>query len=142
MTDRIPAQPGLYSLDAVAPPSLHGRKCQACGYIFFPPHPYSCEACGATADQISAYDLVGRGTLQSYATVHVYQGEDIKTPFTVGAVSLDGGPTIRAVLTCPTDEGLSLGAPMQSVFVPIGQDDSGREIVELRFEPAQPGRND
>lgn len=142
MTDRIPAQPGLYSLDGAAPPSLYGRKCRACGYIFFPPHPYSCEACGAAADQISAHELAGRGSLQSYATVHVYQGEDMQTPFTVGTVSLDGGPTIRAVLTCPTDEGLSLGAPMQSVLVTTGQDESGREIVELRFEPAQPRRND
>lgn len=141
MTDRVAARPGLYSLDGGEPPSLYGKKCDACGYIFFPPHPYSCDACGAADTQISVHELAGRGALQSYATVHVHQAKDIETPFTVGSISLDGGPTIRAVLTCQTDEGLSLGDSMQAVLVPTGQDESGQEIVELRFEPLQKGRN-
>jgi uncharacterized OB-fold protein len=59
----------------------------------------------------------------------------IQAPFTVASIALDDGPSIRATLTCPTDEALSVGDRVHSVLVPQGTDGEGNETVELRFEP-------
>jgi uncharacterized OB-fold protein len=77
--------------------------------------------------------LSGRGTLHSYATVHLHQGKDIEAPFTVGLIVLDDGPAIRSMLTNRTDEGLAIGDRMASVLIAAGTDQEGNEMVELRF---------
>jgi uncharacterized OB-fold protein len=133
---RISAQPDLYSADDSSPPALNGARCLSCGYVFFPPHRYGCEACGAPPDRIEPIALAGNGTLRSFATVHFHQGHGIEAPFTVGSIILDDGPAIRALLTCRTDEGLHPGDRVRSVLVAQGKDSEGNETFELRFEKA------
>ena len=110
------------------------QRCRACGYTFFPPHAYSCESCGAAAQQIEPRLLAGSGVVQASATVHVHHDPSTPTPFTVASISLDDGPTIRALMTCPTDAELSLGDRVRAVLVPTGPDADGNERTELRFE--------
>jgi uncharacterized protein len=131
---RIAAHPELYSPDA-APPKLNGGRCRHCSYIFFPPHRYGCEACGAPPDDLEPFALAGSGVLRSSAVVH--QGIGTDNRFTVGAIVLDDGPAIRAVLACRADEALRAGDRMRAVLVPQRRDERGNEIVELRFEKAQ-----
>ncbi len=136
MAQRIAAHPKLYSADGQTPPPLKGGRCRACGYVFFPPHSYGCEVCGAPPDQVEPAALAGKGVLYSFATVHFHQGRGIEAPFTVGTIVLDDGPVVRSLLTCRTDEGLKVGDRVRSALVPQGTDGSGNEIVELRFEKA------
>ena len=140
MPNRIAVQPELYSPDAADNPSLSGGKCRACGYVFFPPQRYGCESCGALPEQLEAVQLAGRGALHSYATVHLHMGKDIQAPFTIGLIVLDDGPAIRATLTNRTDEGLAIGDRMKSVLVAAGADQTGNEMVELRFAKAEAGK--
>jgi uncharacterized OB-fold protein len=130
-------QPELYSADSGDNPELSGGKCRACGYVFFPPQRYGCESCGAPPEQLESVKLAGRGRLHSYATVHLHQGKDIKSPFTVGVIVLAGGPAVRSVLTTPTDVGLTIGDHMKGVIVEVGADAQGDQMVEWRFAKAQ-----
>ena len=134
MTTPFPARPQLYATEGSSPPQLYGKRCLACGYTFFPPHPYSCESCAAAAEQVEQYLLAGTGVLQSCATVHVHHDPNTPTPFTVASITLDAGPTIRALMTCPTDADLSLGDRVQSVLVRTVSEADGNESMELRFE--------
>jgi uncharacterized protein len=140
MPNRKAVQAELYSPDAAGNPCLNGGKCGACGYVFFPPQRYGCEACGAPPEKLEAVELRGRGRLHSYATVHLHQGKDIEAPFTVGLIVLDDGPAIRAMLTERTDAGLAVADRMASVLVAAGSDADGNEMVELRFARAEAGR--
>jgi len=140
MPNRKAVHPELYSPDSAGIPSLTGGKCLACGYVFFPPQRYGCESCGAPPERLEAAELRGCGRLHSYATVHLYQGKDIKAPFTVGLIVLDEGPAIRSLLTSHTDDGLTIGDRMNSVLVAAGTDPEGNQMVELRFARAEAGR--
>jgi uncharacterized OB-fold protein len=134
---RIAAQPQLYDAEGLAPPELKGGRCRSCGYVFFPPHRYGCEVCGAPPDSLAPVALAGRGILRSFAVVHFHQGSHIQAPFTVGSIILDGGPAIRAVMTCRRGEGLRGGDKVRSVLVTQGTDERGNEVVELRFEKVE-----
>jgi len=135
MSDRRAAHPGLYPAEGSRPP-LYGQRCSACSRVTFPPNPYGCEVCGAAAESLETQELAGSGTLRAFATVHLHPGMGgIQAPFTVASIALDDGPSIRATLTCPTDEALSVGDRVHSVLVPQGTDGEGNETVELRFEP-------
>lgn len=134
MPDRV-AHPGLYEATGGEPPSLCGRRCRSCGYVFFPPHDYGCGVCGTYGNEVEAVDLAGTGRLHAFATVHLHPGGGIRPPFTIGVIILDDGPTVEATLTCSTDADLSPGDRVQSVLVsqPVGA--RGAEVLELRFAP-------
>ncbi len=139
MAERVAAQPELYSISSEHP-ALNGRRCVACGYVFFPPQSYGCESCGALPDQIEPAQLAGSGVLNSFATVHLHQGKGIEAPFTVGVIVLDDGPAVRSVLTARTDEGLRNGDRMHSVLTTCGTNEEGNEVVELRFTKTEATR--
>jgi uncharacterized protein len=137
MPERRPAVPGLYSIDGGDPPSLEGRRCLSCGYVFFPPHAFGCEVCGALPERTEPMRLAGEGVLRSFAAVHRHGGE---TPLTVGEIGLDAGPTVRAALTGQGE--LAIGDRMRAVLwtaPAAGAQDEA--VVELRFERA-PGTAD
>jgi uncharacterized OB-fold protein len=98
MPAAAPAPSPLFSVEPGRPPSLHGRRCSACGYVFFPPHDFGCESCGALPERVESMALAGAGVLRSVAVVHRHGGSSIQAPFSVGEIALDDGPMVRAVL--------------------------------------------
>lgn len=138
MSEIVAAHRDLYSASS-GEPNLNGGRCRACGYIFFPPQFYGCEVCGGGPEQLEPLALAARGTLSSFATVHLHQGSDIEAPFTVGVILLEAGPAVRAILAQRTDEGLRIGDRMHGVLAPTGKKDGG-EVVELRFAKAESGK--
>lgn len=132
------ASPPTELFSSAAEPELNGRRCRACGYVFFPPQSYGCEYCGAPGDQLEPKALRGAGKLASFATVHLHQGKDMEAPFTVGLIVLDDGPALRAILTQRTDEGLRIGDRMRAEIVDTNSDGSrGRELRFRKEEAAQ-----
>jgi uncharacterized protein len=136
MPETSPTATELFS--SAPQPTLNGRRCRACGYVFFPPQSYGCEYCGAPADQLEAQPLKGSGSLASFATVHLHQGKEIEAPFTVGLIVLDDGPAVRAILTQRTDEGLKIGDRMRAVIVDTNS--AGGRARELRFSKEEAAR--
>lgn len=129
MTERISAELSLHGTGAAgsAPPLLHGRRCTACGHVFFPPQSYGCEACGAPPECLAAEELAGVGTL--VASVEVLRHP--LAPFTVGTVTLDAGPTVPAVVESPEGP-LVPGTRMRAILFVAG-DEAGHDVVDLRF---------
>ncbi|MGO9450908.1 MAG: Zn-ribbon domain-containing OB-fold protein [Candidatus Binataceae bacterium] len=133
MADLILAQPTLYD-PGNGTPVLKGRRCNSCGYVFFPPQNYGCEKCGAAGDNLAPMALAGRGTLHSFAIVHRHRDERVPVPFTVGVIILDDGPALTSVLTAAAAEEPKIGERMSAVLAPLRKDVTGRQMVELRFE--------
>ena len=115
------------------PPSLDGRHCLECGYVFFPPHAFGCEVCGALPERTEPMKLAGKGVLLSFAVVHRHAGGSIEGPFTVGEIALDAGPVVRAVLEGREEE-LAIGQRMRAVLWAAPSPGTQQETVELRFE--------
>jgi uncharacterized OB-fold protein len=118
------AHPDLYREDG----RLLGTRCADCGRVAFPRQPYGCEACGGTKSE--DVELDARGTLLSFATVHLHQSKSIAAPFVIGEVGLDGGPTVRVTLVEADDRGLRIGERMRGVLHPSP---GGEGSLELRF---------
>ncbi len=133
-----PATPSTELFSSAAQPTLNGRRCRACGYVFFPPQSYGCEYCGAPTDQLEPKSLSGLGSLASFATVHLHQGKEIEAPFTVGLIVLDDGPAVRAILMQRTDDGLKIGDRMRAVIVETNSE--GGRARELRFTKEETAR--
>ena len=114
-----------------APPTIVGHRCRRCGRRAFPPDPYGCERCGATADELEAIDLAARGTIHALATVHRHHHPRPETPFTVATIVLDDGVTLKAVLTGRGEP--EIGAAVEGTTVAWETDEDGTEVVDLRF---------
>lgn len=109
-----------------------GHRCASCDRVAFPPDPYACEQCGAEADQLKEVELGASGRIHSLATVHRHHNEDMATPFTVATIVLDDGPSLKAVLIGDLD-GAAVGSAVVGVTETTGTDDSGTELLDLRF---------
>ena len=94
-------QSPLFTAERGLPPTLRGRHCTACGYVFFPPHDFGCDACGALPERVEPMAIEGAGVLRSVVVVHRHGGGSIEVPFTVGEIALDAGPMVRGVLMGP-----------------------------------------
>ena len=89
-------QPELYGAEAGGEVRLHGMRC-ICGHVAFPFHRLGCERCGRTQGQ-EQVALKAKGTLAAAVCVHLHMGSHHKAPFYLGAIRLDDGPMVRALL--------------------------------------------
>ena len=112
----------LYRVGDGATVELLGTRCSKCQHVAFPRQHYGCEKCGSL--ELVDVDLPARGTLTSFATVHLHQSKSIAAPFVIGEIKLDAGPTIRLTLVEANDRDLRIGARMRGVFL---------QSAELRF---------
>ncbi len=138
MIQRIAAEPTLYDANAAGVPPLHGRRCTACGRVFFPPQDYGCEGCGAEPERIAALDLPGAGRVVASVELPGSPAVAAGSPPArqrLATIVLDCGPAVHAVLDAPPG-GVSPGARVRSALVAVGERD-GRELVELHFVIAE-----
>lgn len=112
-------------------PILAGHRCPRCGRIAFPPDPYGCEACGATAAELEAVDLAAVGRISAVAEVHRHHRPSPPTPFTVATIVLDDGPALKAVLDRP-GPWATVGAAVQGLVDEDGELRFGRVPNERR----------
>ncbi len=112
----------LYRVGGGGTVELLGTRCSKCQHVAFPRQHYGCEKCGSL--ELVDIDLPARGTLTSFATVHLHQSKSISAPFVIGEIRLDAGPTIRLTLVEANDRDLRIGARMKGVL---------HQAAELRF---------
>lgn len=93
------------------------QRCQACGYLRWPPGPM-CPQCQTVGGEW--VDVRPRGTLYSFATYHRAMApafaDDV--PYSVGLIELDDGPRMYGRLVGNYDNA-SVGQPMTAVFEPM-----------------------
>jgi uncharacterized protein len=128
------SHPDLYRSAGGDSVELLGMKCAICGYVAFPRQSYGCEKCGASGAALSHVELSSRGTLASYATVHMHQAKNIAAPFVIGEIALDAGPTVRATMVEPDDSAMQIGARVDGRLHPApASGEGGAAKLELRF---------
>lgn len=114
-----PADPTLYRLTDDNLAVLRAKRCADCGAVAFPPQSFGCETCGSGAGAMVDAELPCSGVVNSSATVHPrLAGSD--APYAIAEIVLDAGPTIRAMLDTPTDDGVRIGDRVHGVLVPSG----------------------
>ena len=139
MSERVAKRPTLFTVPA-APSSetvLLGTRCPA-GHVSFPPQRMGCEVCGALGDGIETAELAASGTLTSFAMAHRQQRPGSASPLVVGTIVLDAGPAVEVVLDVDDTRELSCGLRVVGHLVPVGEDESGRPIVDCFFSAARP----
>ena len=136
---------GLFTWPAEEP-QLVGSRCADCGIVTFPVQD-SCPRCASTA--MEEHLLARRGTLWAWTTQSFpppappYVGPTGKdfVPFGVGFVDL-GEVKVEARLTTIDPEVLNAAVrdhtELELVFLPVGTDGDGNEIVSFAFAPAAP----
>lgn len=139
MSERIAKRQTLFAVPP-APSTetvLLGARC-TCGHVFFPRQRIGCEVCGAHGNEIESIELAASGTLQAFALAPRQQRPGSTAPLIVGTVVLDAGPAVEVVLDVDDTAGLSCGQRIAAHLAPVGEDESGRQIVDCFFAPVQP----
>jgi uncharacterized OB-fold protein len=130
-------KPSLYRRDGTEAlpdhPSLLGGRC-SCGYVFFPMQTMGCEVCGRHGEDLRPMPLTGRGRLLSATIVHLHADPARPAPFTIGKIALDDGPVVRTLLEA-AEERAPAGTTMVAALAPVGIEDDGGDILDLRFTP-------
>jgi uncharacterized OB-fold protein len=94
------------------------QHCESCGSAVFYPRRL-CPHCWS--DRLTWRAASGRGQLASWSVIHRagHPGWQVATPYVIGLVRLDEGPTLLTLVL--EEEGrLHADAPMEVVFTDIG----------------------
>jgi len=113
------------------PPHLVGQRCVACGEVFLDRR-NGCGRCGG--ETFEATPLARRGTILSFTEVH--RGVPwVPTPYVPVTVALEGGGVARATLrNAPPATRIPLGAAVELVTYPVGEDEAGNTAIGFGFE--------
>jgi uncharacterized OB-fold protein len=136
---RVPIKPGYFTVpdEPNAAPKFLATRCESCGEYFWPRRAI-CAQC--LSENTSAVELDGRGTLYSYTFVHfpLFGSMNVEhmEGYGVGQIDLPEGPRIQAPLAGKQGD-FVIGQTMQVELDTLRQDDSGRDVVIVRFRPVQ-----
>ena len=139
MSERVAKRPTLFTAPASqsAETVLLGTRCSG-GHISFPPERMGCGVCGAYGEEIETIELAASGRLTAFAVAHRQQRAGSTSPLVVGTVVLDAGPAVDVILGVDDTAQLSCGQRVVGRLVPVGEDESGRPVVDCFFAPVQP----
>ena len=119
-------------LEGAAVGELRIQCCAACGALRHPPRPM-CPACNSVD-----WDFVrasGRGTVYSYVVYHHQPATGLEVPYAVLVVELDEGVRVVGNLVEADPDELSVGMPVEVVFVA----DPGDDLVLPQWRPVGDG---
>jgi uncharacterized OB-fold protein len=117
---------------------LMGCRCESCGAVYLPPRPV-CPGCHG--EDMAWVEMGGQGTLRAFTTIHVAPtpmveaGYGRDTPYCVGVVQVDGGPSISAQIVgvdATRPEAIEVGRPVKVTFIERGEGDARRTYLAFR----------
>ena len=131
MPERVLRTPTLVSAPtgSASLPRIVATRC-ACGHLFHPPQAYGCERCGRDGKSLERIEFDARGTVTAIAAVFAHP--KLPTPFTLGRITLDAGPSIEARLG-DAAAALGIGARVGGRLEAAGTNDAGASVLECRF---------
>jgi len=105
--------------DFISEGKIMGVKCKSCGTTSLPPRPI-CPKCGAR--NLEWAELAGEGTIQTYTVINVpLTHMKDKSPYAVGIIKLDAGPSISCPIRDGSEQNLTVGARVKAEFVQEGE---------------------
>jgi len=111
---------------------LKGRKCNSCGSLMLPPRRI-CPRCGTT--DLNMYEFTGEGVLKTKTMIYMSLPRFAElSPYSVGIVQLDEGPTISGMILGEVDK-IKIGDRVKAVYL-----DEGSERI-LAFTKSHRGAN-
>ncbi len=114
--------------DAAREHRLLIQRCAACGAHQFYPRKI-CTSCGATNPEW--VEASGRGRVHTYTVIHQgIPGWREEGPYVAAVIDLEEGPRMTSNVIGCRPEDVSVGMPVEVVFVDEG------ELVLPRFRPA------
>ena len=136
---RVPIKAGYYTIpdDPNEAPKFLCTRCETCGEHFFPRRAICAKCLSENTAQI---ELQGRGTLYSYTFVHIplFGSTNIEhvEGYGVGLIDLPEGPRLQMPLAGKQGE-FRIGQPLQAELDKLREDESGRDVVIVRFRPVE-----
>jgi uncharacterized protein len=130
----IPIRQNLFAAPSEADdePRLIGSHCRECGGTFFPKEEM-CPMC-VKEGTVEIALLNGRGKLVSFT--QVMRGmPGFESPYALGCIELDEGPTLIAQLQDWQGLVLETNMPVELVIGRIKTDEKGNTVVGPKFKP-------
>lgn len=116
------------------PPRLIGSRCRESGEIFYPVQ--TMNPVTHKVGTVERVEIDGAGTLVNFTRVlRGVPGFD--TPFALGVIRLDAGPTLTAQLADWADVELRAGLRVELVIGQIKRDADGTVVVGPKFRPIE-----
>lgn len=131
MTETRPLRADLYAEGS--PPRLIGSRCRETGEVFFPQQ--TMNPITHRAGTMERAEIDGAGTLVNFTRV-LRSIPGFRTPFAIGVVKLDAGPTLTAQLHDWDGVDLFVGQHVDLVIGPIKHDANGTAVMGPKFRPA------
>lgn len=112
--------------------ALLGSRCACCGRVFFPKE-QMCPVCIAEGT-LEGVRLSGHGTLQSFTFVRrALPG--FLSPYALGAIELDEGPSLIAQIEGWQDVDLAIGMRVRLAIGTIKCTKEGARVIGPKFHP-------
>lgn len=129
----VPIRPGLFvEGDGRRPPRLLGSRCRETGVVYFPAEVMNPQT--RRVDTMEPVEIDGRGRLVSY-TVVARGLPGFASPYALGTIELDAGPTLIAQLQDWQSVALRTGMPVCLTIGTIKTGKDGVRYVGPKFRP-------
>lgn len=137
---QVPVAPGLFTWPSDEP-QLIGSRCAHCGVMTFPAQS-GCPACTREEMEQALFDR--RGTLWTFTTQEFVpksppyarvETEATFVPYAVGYVEFAGQARVEGRIDGSDFSTLRIGMEMETVVVPLLDDEDGNEVVTYAFRP-------
>ena len=135
MPNSRPIREGLF-IDG-APPRLLGSRCRETGEAFYPAQVMNPTTC--RAGTMEPIELSGSGTLLNFSVV-ARAAPGFESPYAMGIIRLDAGPTLTTQLADWQGVKLRTGMSVELVIGAIRHDPDGAAVLGPKFRPVEGSR--
>ena len=125
-----PVQENLF--EEGPPPRLLGSRCRETGQLFYPVqvmNPVTHRE--GTMEQVA---LPSTGVLLNFSRI-ARAAPGLPSPFAIGVIALDGGPTLTAQLTDWQDVELRVGMPVEMTLGCVRTEPDGTSLIGPQYRP-------
>lgn len=116
------------------PPRLLGSRCRETGELFYPAQVMNPTT--SRAGTMEPVELPGEGTLLNFAVVS-RAAPGFESPYAMGIVRLEAGPTLTTQLADWKDARLRTGMKVELVIAPVRHDPDGVPVLGPKFRPVE-----